>query len=140
MDKLNIFDRLIGVFGQGQRSLVLLLELACEFQHFLVRPQFPGCCNANIHTHQATGDHQRVTHVGTCITHESVFVAVPWLRHKLTHCHQVGAHLCRMKLICQAVEYRYACVICQFLNYLLACTPIFDGIVHTAQHAGSILD
>ncbi len=140
VDELHVPDRLVRIFRQGQHTLVLLFKLARLLEQFRTRPQLPGSGNPHVHAHQATGDHQRIAHVGATVADVGVFEVVPGLRHVFTHGHQVRTHLGWMKFVGQAVEHGHTGIIRQFLHDPLAGAAVFDGIVHAAQHPGGILD
>jgi hypothetical protein len=57
----------------------------------------------------------------------------------LFHRKQISQYLSWMKFIGQAVIDRHACISCKLFHNLLAETPIFYGIINTAQYAGRVL-
>ena len=58
----------------------------------------------------------------------------------LRHGQEVRQHLGRVSLLGQPVPDRYAGRAREFLDDLLAEAPIFDPVIHAAEHAGRVLD
>ena len=92
-----------------------------------------------MHSHLRTRNHQRVTHVISCISHVykmNIFQC----SKMLTDRQQICQHLCRMILICQTIPYRHTCMFCQFFYTFLSESTIFDTIKHSSEYSCCIFN
>ena len=90
-----------------------------------------------MHTHLRTGNHQRVSHIITGISHIHQFNTLQTPKI-LSDCQKICQHLCRMILIRQPIPHRHSRIFRQFFHDFLAKATVLDSFEHTSQHSGRI--
>ena len=133
------------------RTLNRVYRIRIKFQHCAGLPSNRFACldqvrireirfrraGDKVHAHLRTADHKRVAHVIPRVAHIDKLLARQVAKMLLNR-QKVGEDLCGMEFVCQAIPDRNTCVLCQIFDDLLPVTPVFNAIVHAAEHARSI--
>ena len=140
VDEIHALDACRRVFREGQAAHADGFQFTGVGDVPLVRPEFAWRRDADVHAHQAAGDHQRVAHVVAGVAQVAVGNLVPGAGLVLAHGHQVGRHLGGVPLVRETVVHGHAGVDGEFLDDGLRVPAVLDGVVHAAEHARGIPD
>ncbi|MCY1438852.1 hypothetical protein D9M71_550680 [compost metagenome] len=139
MDEVDALDRRFRVFGEGDARAAFFTVLFAAGDQVVRRPQGFGCADAHVHAELGADQQQRVAHVVARVAEVGVADFVDRFVGVFTHGQHVGDHLCRVILVGQAVEHRYAGELGQLLDDFLLEATVLDGVVHAPEHAGGVL-
>ena len=90
-------------------------------------------------SHFRAGDHQRVAHIVSCVTHVSEAQSLQRPELFLDG-QQIRQHLRGVELVGQSVPDRYPGIFRQLLHQLLTEPPVLDAVIHPSQHPGGVGD
>ena len=138
-DDICIFCSLHHIFRQsdgGTGCFCILLTLSYQF---FIREILFRCTCHKIHAHLRAGNHVRISHIISCITHIDQFDAFESSEVFLNGQH-IRQHLGRMIFVGQTVPYRNSCIFRQFFHDFLPKATIFNSFVHAAQDLCCIRD